>query len=267
MTPRAPDQDHGNEQTGGRAWPAPRVAEHASLARGTCIVVPAYDAAKTIEGVLGDLARVLPEVTGRVVVDDGSHDDTGQLAARAGAHVVSHGRNRGKGAALVTGLATARSLGYETALAVDADGQHPAESARDVLYAEGDPRTLVLGIRDLVLEGAPRANRMSNGISNYFLSLFAGRRLRDTQCGLRRYPIRETLALAASASGYAFEAEILLRAADAGMRITERDVRVIYPPEHERVTHFDSVRDPARIIVVVLSTVRDLRVRARSMRA
>jgi hypothetical protein len=163
----------------------------------------------------------------------------------------------------MSGLAEARGLGCELALTVDADGQHPARSAREVLFASDDPRALVLGVRNLRKEGAPRANRFSNGISNFFLSVFAGRALHDTQCGLRRYPVRETLALASHAPGYAFEAEVILRAAHAGLPIVEREVHVIYPPAHERVTHFDSVRDPARIIVAVLRTVRELRRRGR----
>ena len=231
-----------------------------------CVIVPAYQAAKSLEAVLLDLERALPEVTARIVIDDGSSDGTGEVAAKTGAHVVSHGQNRGKGAALLTGLATARSLGFAVALSVDADGQHPGASARETMLASEDPRALVLGIRNLVREGAPRANQASNAISNYFVSLFAGKRINDTQCGLRRYPVQETLALGGRSSGFGFEAEVLLRAVDAGMRIVEREVKVVYPPEHERVTHFHKVRDPARIIGVVVSTVHDLGMRGRSKR-
>jgi glycosyltransferase involved in cell wall biosynthesis len=173
--------------------------------------------------------------------------------------VVAHGRNRGKGAALVTGLATARARGFDVALTVDADGQHPAASARAVLHGASDRRALVLGVRDLARDGAPRANRFSNGVSNFFLSRFTGVPLSDTQCGLRRYPVAETLALGARAEGYAFEAEVILRAVQAGIELAQAPVAVVYPPERERVTHFDSVRDPARIIGVVLRTLHELR--------
>jgi glycosyltransferase involved in cell wall biosynthesis len=233
------------------------------LAGRSCIVVPAYDAEPSIRAVLEDLRGALPEVATHLVVDDGSADRTAEIASEAGARVVRHGRNRGKGAALQSGLLAALEAGYDIALAVDADGQHPAESAREVLYATGDPHALVLGVRNLLGEGAPRANRMSNAISNFFLSRFAGLTLHDTQCGLRRYPVKETLALGARAEGYAFEAEVLLRASFAGIPILQREIHVIYPPEHQRVTHFDSVRDPMRIIAVVLATVRDARGRGK----
>ena len=221
-----------------------------------CIIVPAYQAEKTLPDVIADLRSAFPMLAGEIlVVDDGSRDATAAAAVDAGCQLVSHGRNRGKGAALVTGLATAHARGHEVAVTVDADGQHPAEEARRVMLASSNPEALVLGIRELRAAGAPRKNQMSNGISNFFISRFAGRALRDTQCGLRRYPIRTTLNLAARGEGYDFEAEILLRAVWAGVEIVEEPVRVIYP--EDRVTHFHVVRDPWRIVRTVVAALGD----------
>ena len=223
-----------------------------------CVIVPAYEARASIAAVVQELVRDLPPIApgGLLVVDDGSTDGTGDAARAAGADVLVHPRNRGKGAALLTGLEEARARGFEAALTVDADGQHPGTSARALLEAAGDdPEALVLGVRDLAGAGAPRANRFSNGISNFFLSRFAGRPLGDTQCGLRRYPVAKTLELAPRAAGYALEAEVILLAVGAGVRVVEVPVVVRYPPEEERVSHFDPVKDPARIIAVVLRTV------------
>jgi glycosyltransferase involved in cell wall biosynthesis len=224
-----------------------------------CVIIPAYEAAATLGAVIVDLRQTLAARDEDIlVIDDGSRDETGRVARSTGSRVFRQPENRGKGAALVRGLEEARALGYGVALAVDADGQHPATSARDVLYASEDPRALVLGVRDLRTEGAPWKNQVSNGISNLFLSWFAGRALGDTQCGLRRYPVEDTLALGSRAPGYAFESEVLLRASAAGIPIVETPVHVVYPPEEERVTHFDSVRDPMRIVVAVVRTLRDL---------
>jgi glycosyltransferase involved in cell wall biosynthesis len=228
-----------------------------------CVVVPAFDAAGSIGQVIAEIRRALPEVCGEdpralIVVDDGSTDTTGPIAARAGAHVVAHGKNRGKGAALATGLGTARALGFDVAVTVDADGQHPGDSARKVLYASDDPGALVLGIRDLERDGAPGPSRFSNGVSNFFLSRFTGVPLADTQCGLRRYPVGAALALGTRAEGYAFEAEVILRAVAAEMPIVEVPVPVFYPPEELRISHFDKVRDPARIVATVVRTLHEL---------
>src|SRR5581483_10335662 len=104
-------------------------------------------------------------------------DATSSVAAGAGALVLRHEHNRGKGAALRTGLLRAQSLGARGAGSVDADGQHPPAEAARLARHECPEDALVLGVRDLVRAGAPRPNRVSNGISNFFLSLFTGRPL------------------------------------------------------------------------------------------
>lgn len=222
------------------------------------LVVPAFQAERSV----GDVVRGLratgscdAEAPAVVVVDDGSDDATARVAARAGATVIRHGLNLGKGAALRTGLRHARLLGARTAVSVDADGQHPATEAHRLASHPAPLDALVLGVRDMARDGAPPQNQMSNKISNFFLSWFSGRALRDTQCGLRRYPIEETLALGAVDDGYAFEAEVLLRAVRARWTITEVPVRVFYPPEDERLSHFHVVRDPAKIVRRVVLTV------------
>jgi glycosyltransferase involved in cell wall biosynthesis len=224
-----------------------------------CVIVPAFDAAGTVGGVVSGLRSALGKPV--YVVDDGSSDETGAVAANAGARVLRHPRNLGKGQALRSGLAAAARGGFEVALSVDADGQHPHDSARAVLEGSSDPQALVLGVRDLVQDGAPRANRFGNGVSNFFVSRFAGTPLRDTQCGLRRYPVGATLALGARARGFAFEAEVVLRAIAAGLTVVEAPIRTVYPAPEWRRSHFRVPIDPARIIGTVLWTVSDLRLR------
>ncbi|GMV16281.1 MAG: glycosyltransferase family 2 protein [Polyangiaceae bacterium] len=219
-------------------------------------VVPAYFAERSVGALARELRALWPD-TGEappvIVVDDGSADDTSGAARAAGAYVVRHPHNRGKGAALLTGFERARAFEADAVVSVDADGQHPAEEAVRLALHPAPRESLILGVRDLVGAGAPRANQRSNAISNFFLSRFTGRELRDTQCGLRRYPLEKTLALAPRSEGYAFEAEVLLRAARANWDIVQIPVRVLYPPD--RRTHFHVVRDPARIVFRVVSTL------------
>ena len=221
-------------------------------------VVPAYQAEKSVGAVVRGLFEALASESDTplvLVVDDGSTDATSEAARQAGARVVRHTKNQGKGCALRTGFGALFEAGADVAVCVDADGQHPPEEAARLARDPAAREALVLGVRDLVAAGAPAANIFSNRFSNRFLSFALGRTLSDTQCGLRRYPLPETLGLGGRAEGYGYEAELILRAARLGWQIVETPVRVIYPPESERVSHFHSVRDPARIVYRVLFTL------------
>src|SRR6478609_1034096 len=258
----------GNFALASRAAGALKIAERVSMhgariaigcaAVKVGFVVPAYQAEKSVGSVVRGLFEALAAEDSQplvLVVDDGSTDGTSDAARSAGARVVRHAKNQGKGRALRTGFSALLEAGAAAAVCVDADGQHPPDEAARLARDPAPRGALVLGVRDLVRDGAPPANVFSNRFSNRFLSFALGRKLSDTQCGLRRYPLPETLALGGRAEGYGYEAELILRAALLGWDIVEVPVRVIYPPESERVTHFHSVRDPARIVYRVLFTL------------
>lgn len=225
-------------------------------------LIPAFQARSTVF----DVIRGIDELANRQgvrlpiwMVDDGSTDDTAQVAERAGAQVVRHSSNRGKGAALLTGFRELARQGFNAAVTLDADGQHLAEEALYLARLAVPSQVLILGVRDLIRDGAPRNSQLSNSISNRFLSWFSGKKLHDTQCGLRRYPLPQVLELPLRSPGYAFEAEVILRAARAGWPIMQTPVRVWYPPPSARVSHFHSVKDPTRIVLRVLGTWLDRR--------
>jgi glycosyltransferase involved in cell wall biosynthesis len=213
-------------------------------------LVPAYRAeasiAEVVRGTRARLARV-------VVVDDGSGDATAARAAAAGAEVLVHPENRGKGAALVTGLAALAREGVARVLTLDADGQHLPDEI-PVLLAASDaaPDAIVVGER--MKDDQPIAwyKRFGNWVADRLVGLFAGQRLPDTQSGFRVYPAAATLALGARGARYDFETEILLRAARRGLPVVGVPVRVYYPPVAERVSHFRAGRDTLRIIATVL---------------
>jgi len=221
-------------------------------------VIPAYQAEHSVGAVVRGLFEALgPSAASAhvLVVDDGSSDGTSEAAREAGARVVRHSSNQGKGRALRTGFGALQQAGANVAVCVDADGQHPPDEAVRLARHPAPRTALVLGVRDLIAAGAPRANVFSNRFSNRFLSFALGRTLSDTQCGLRRYPLPETLALGGRAEGYGYEAELILRAVRLGWTVVEEPVRVIYPPESERVSHCHSVKEPARIVYRVLHTL------------
>jgi len=221
-------------------------------------LIPAYQAANSVGQVIEGLKKLAPEAQ-VLVVDDGSTDDTAAVARLAGGEVIRHAKNQGKGRALRTGFAWLAERGFETAVTVDADGQHRPEDAVRLAEHPVSPQALVLGVRDLARDGAPKPNQFSNRFSNLWVSWFSGRKLSDTQCGLRRYPVAATLALGSTARGYGFECEMLVRATRRGMSIVETPVSVIYPPKELRVSHFRVLADPVRIVLRLVHTAATVR--------
>jgi glycosyltransferase involved in cell wall biosynthesis len=220
-------------------------------------VVPAFDAEQTIGPIVRELlsrardsgAWNEPSV---IVVDDGSRDATAERAREAGAVVLEHPENLGKGRALLLGLSHAHRSGARAAVSLDADGQHPPEEALRLALDPNPLDALVLAVRDLTRDGAPRQNRFSNGFSNLWMSWFARRPLHDTQCGLRRYPLPATLGLGLLGGRFELESEVILRAVRAGLAVVEVPARVVYP--RRSTSHFRGVVDPARIVVRLLHT-------------
>jgi glycosyltransferase involved in cell wall biosynthesis len=212
-------------------------------------LVPAYRAELTVADVVRGARAHVAQV---LVVDDGSDDDTAGAAERAGAAVVRHDENRGKGAALVTGLETLARRGVTHALTFDADGQHlAAEIPRLLAAADREPTAIVVGVRRKEGHAIRGINRLGNAVADRLLRALAGRAVPDTQSGFRVYPIAGTLALGARGRRFDFETEILLRAARADVPLVGVPVAVHYPPVAERVSHYRPWRDTIRIVRTV----------------
>jgi glycosyltransferase involved in cell wall biosynthesis len=124
-----------------------------SVSGRPCIVIPAFNEAATLPALLAELARALPDHR-VVVVDDGSHDATAEIAARAGATVLRHPYNLGYGAALQTGFKYALDVGAPWVVQMDADGQHlPAEVPALVAAIAGGACDVAIGSRFLAPSG------------------------------------------------------------------------------------------------------------------
>jgi glycosyltransferase involved in cell wall biosynthesis len=240
------------------AGPAPRNAPLTQADHRVAALIPAFDCARTIADVVYGASRYCGHV---LVVDDGSSDETAALARAAGAEVIRHDVNRGKGAALRSGLIRLLAEGYTHAFSVDGDGQHLASEMQRMLDASrAAPGAIVLGARRIAPEQeiAP-IKRFGNDFANWWVSLAAGREFRDTQTGFRIYPIAATLDLGVQAERYQFESEVLILAARRGIAIETCEVAVFYPPPGERISHYDPWLDTCRIIVTVVSFLVRLR--------
>lgn len=202
-------------------------------------IVPTYRNLRVLPAVLAGLERGgLPTL----VIDDGSDDGTGPwldawVAAGAGRAVEHLPMNRGKGAALEVGLARARAEGYDFALTIDSDGQHLIEDAlRLASRAEAD--VLLVGAREEAVEGYPPTSILGRRLWALGVRSLTGLGVADPICGLRIYPLRVTASVRVSAGRYAWEEELLVRAAWAGIVIREIAIHTVYQPKGERVSHF-----------------------------
>ena len=219
----------------------------------TAVLIPAFDCERTI----GDVVRGARQFVATVlVVNDGSSDATAARAAEAGAEVLTHATNQGKGAALLSGLQRLAALGFERVVTMDGDSQHLADEIPKLLVAaDAAPDAVILGERQFDTVTIAPIKLFGNRFANRWVEIACGQRLPDTQSGFRVYPLRRTLALGARARHFGFETEVLIRAARAGIAIRSVPVRVYYPPIDERTSHFRPFVDTVRIIFIVLGLI------------
>jgi glycosyltransferase involved in cell wall biosynthesis len=207
-----------------------------------CALIAAFNEEAHVADVVKGTA---PHASPVVVVDDGSTDDTGARARDAGAVVVRHGQNRGKGCAIRTGLEYALKLDCSHVLFLDADLQHdPAEISRLVARAEQGHGDFVIGERELKKDAMPAPRFYANVIGSAILSRFIGADVADSQSGFRL--IRADLLRRVKLTGtrYEIETEMLIKLVRVGAivdRITVRRLR--YEGAHSKMRPFwDTLR-------------------------
>ncbi|PNU20632.1 DUF2062 domain-containing protein [Geothermobacter hydrogeniphilus] len=215
---------------------------------GVLVLIPLYNHGATVRRVAqGVLALGLP----LVVVDDGSSDGGADALTGLDLTLLRHKENRGKGAAILTGLAHAAAQGMSHLLTIDADGQHdPADIEALLAVQVQDPGSIVVGKRDFTAAAVPGGSRFGRQFSNFWLQLQTGIRLGDVQSGFRCYPVAVLERLKLRQSRYAFEVEVLVKAAWGGVALRDAPISVYYPPGDERISHFDLWRDNLRLTLL-----------------
>lgn len=161
---------------------------------GISVVIPALDEAPAIEGLLAAvrsaLARIPLDGFEIIVVDDGSHDGTGELARGAGAQVIVHPHNIGYGRSLKDGIIAAR---YDTIAISDADGTYPVDRIPDLLEQYRRGFDMVVGQRTGALRGDSAMKSPMRAILRGLVEFTAGRRVPDVNSGLRMFSRRTSM--------------------------------------------------------------------------
>ena len=209
-------------------------------------VIPVYNNKTTLEQVALDCRAYIEHV---LVVDDGCTDvDVTDLFSTTDIEVVRHPRNRGKGAALLTGLSVSAGRKADWILVLDADGQHKAEDIPKFLtLMQGKPQQIILGARDFTVDNIPKSSRFGRAFSNFWVKLETGVSLSDTQSGFRAYPVALLSQMNFSGHYFDFEIEVLVRSMWYGLTVNQVDITTWYAPQNERITRFDPWMDNLRL--------------------
>jgi DNA-binding response OmpR family regulator len=204
-----------------------------SIPPAISVVIPAYNEERFI-GSMVLKAREFADCV--IVVDDGSIDDTAQIARTAGAVVLQHETNKGKGAALNTGFAKARELFPQVVVTLDADGQHSPEEmttvVEPVLAGKAD---IVVGSRYLNhTPQVPRHRRWGHWFFNYFTYSISGISSSDSQSGYRAFSPKAIEAISFHSNGFSVESEMQFIANQKNLKLVEVPITVKYLDKPKR---------------------------------
>lgn len=216
-------------------------------------LIPAFNEAPRIEAVIKGAQEFLPVL----VVDDGSRDETANVAKNCGAEVISYQPNRGKGAALREGFRKALELDAGAVLTLDADRQHDPDEIPKFLeiYREKKP-ALIIGARDF--SKMPFTRKLANTIGGWLISLAAGREIRDNQSGYRLIgrDLMQVM-LQSDESGFEFEVEMVIQCLKNQWALEWVPIRTIYCDQGSHISPLKHVVNFFRINAKIWQEMRN----------
>lgn len=201
------------------------------------VIIPVYNHGPSVENVIAEALKLNLPV---FVVDDGSTDDTYDRIRRfTDIRILRHGKNKGKGAAIMTGFQEAARI-VDWGVTLDADGQHDPRDARALIRAaEKSGRAVVVGRRTgMDNPHVQWTSRFGRKFSNFWVRVCGGPWISDSQSGFRVYPLPEVMEWGVASRRFEFEVEVLVRAHWNGVSVVEVPVGVNYLPPGERISHF-----------------------------
>lgn len=206
-----------------------------------CVVIPAYNEAKTIGSLVKDIRRRGLDV---VVADDASKDGTARIAQENGAVVITNNKNLGKGGAQMKGFDYALKNGFDAIVTMDGDGQHLTEDLPVFLsHAESSSSSIFIGNRMFDTKDMPPIRTLTNKAMSWLISLIAKQHIPDTQCGFRLFKKLALQKIKLSAMKFEADSEILIKGSRAGLKIESVPITTVYRDEKSHINPFtDTIR-------------------------
>jgi UDP-N-acetylglucosamine---dolichyl-phosphate N-acetylglucosaminyltransferase len=210
----------------------------------TCALIPAFNEGPYIANVVKGTRPYVEQV---VVIDDGSTDETAQIARAAGATCLRSETNCGKASALRTGIAFARAQNFTHVITLDGDGQHlPEDIPVMISVAKETGADLVIGARCFDRARMPRPRYYSNTIGSRLASALVGCEIRDSQSGFRLFRLDKLRETNLRSRCYELEMEILIKMARSGCTIAHAPIHMVYDHGQAR-SKMKPVRDTISI--------------------
>lgn len=191
-------------------------------------VIPCYNEQRTIKSVIHKAKNHVDEV---LVIDDGCSDNTGKIAKKAGAKVIFHNIKKGKSAGIKTGFAYALANNFDYVVTLDGDAQHnPNEIPLLLNNVKNNGHDITLGVRWGNNTEMPLWRKLGKRILDYMTGLGNGWHITDSQCGFRAFNKKAVENLISRLNGYGFtiESEQLIRAHEAGLKVTGKQISCKY---------------------------------------
>ena len=208
------------------------------------VLIPALNASKTLAPIVSEAKQYADRV---VVVDDGSSDGTGDVARAAGAIVIRHDVNRGKGGALKSGFVWALEQGLDGVITLDADGQHlPRQIPMFIEHHRATGADLIIGGRAHLFDGMLPRRRMANRFSAWAVAKASRTNIRDSQSGYRFYSARVLREIPLRAEGFDMETEVIIRAGVRGLRVEQIPIDLGFV-DGLSTSHYKPLLDTLRI--------------------
>ncbi|MBD3296523.1 MAG: glycosyltransferase [Candidatus Omnitrophica bacterium] len=213
----------------------------------TIAVIPSYNEVRTIGEVVSTISDMGMTV---LVIDDGSVDNTERVALDAGAMVIRHKKNRGKGYSVREGLKhVINKTKFEWMVLMDGDGQHHPEDILSLMGAVADDEAdMVIGNRMLETKNMPPLRFWTNKFTSWVVSGICGQIVPDTQCGYRLIRVEVLRDVYLMTEKYDIESEMLIQAARKGVKITSARIQTIYGDEESQI---HPVKDAIRFFKLI----------------
>lgn len=213
-------------------------------------VIPAYNEIKHISDIINRSKKFCDYV---IVVDDGSLDNTFEIAQKAGADTLRLSINMGKGTALKTGCEYAIHHGADIIIFIDADGQHdPSDIPKFV--AQLETSDIVFAYR-IFNQKMPLVFRFGNKVINKTIRILFGINLRDTQCGYRAFNKDVYRKIRWTAMDYTIESEMIAYTAKSGLKYSQVPIQTVYNEDYKGTTIFDGIKIVINMLILKLKII------------